>query len=65
STKILNLFNEIRTRGLTIEIFYVNEEVLGANRQGANLGSLGITSYQIKEGDFNTQLKAGGKRAIN
>ena len=68
STKILNLFNEIRTRGLTIEIFYVNEEEQGANRQGANLGSLGnsgITSYQIKEGDFNTQLKAGGKRAIN
>lgn len=68
STKVLNLFNEIRIRGLTIEIFYINEERREDMKTAAILGGLesqGNLTYQIKEGDFNPQLKAGGKRAIN
>ncbi|HET6873109.1 MAG TPA: DUF58 domain-containing protein, partial [Sporolactobacillaceae bacterium] len=68
SAKVLNLFNEIRIRGLTIEIFYINEERREDMKTAAilkGLGSQGNVIYQIKEGDFNPQLKAGGKRAIN
>jgi uncharacterized protein (DUF58 family) len=68
SNKVLNLFNEIRTRGLSIEIFYVEEETRSDKKTASILGSLGaqgITSYHVKEGDFNSQLKAGGKRAVN
>jgi uncharacterized protein (DUF58 family) len=68
SHKVLNLFNEIRTRGLNIEIFYVGEETREDRKTASLLGSLeaqGITSYLVKDGDFNTQLKAGGHRAVN
>ncbi|WEG12408.1 DUF58 domain-containing protein [Pullulanibacillus sp. KACC 23026] len=61
------LLYDIASRGMPVELFFVNDALLESQRKAllARLNTQSIITHQIKDNQFNQDLKVGGSRATS